>query len=255
VAALAWHTACARPTRCWSVCSADQSARPVAAAGAVPATPAAMSMPDARPVPWNRSSRTADVQQPSGSRTSAGCAGWPNGTPCRASVHDPVGSTRTAVSDSLRTTGSSTWARSMRPARAAGLARKGALRVLRAVRGRRLANRDCCTIKAYPPAGATYLTGRMRSCRGHRSPARLSRRTGLCPFPPSERTVVITRPGRRLRRAAGPAGRARSPRGAAGSPAAGGAHRRSRWPRQRARPGPPARRSRRPGAGPGPRSG
>jgi hypothetical protein len=129
VAALAWHTACARPTRCWSVCSADQSASPVAAAGALPATPAAMSIRDARPVPPNKSSSTAEVQQPSGSWTSAGCAGWPNGTPCSASVRDPAGSARTTVSDSLRTKGSSARARSMRSATAAGLpGMKGALR-------------------------------------------------------------------------------------------------------------------------------
>lgn len=53
----------------------------------------------------------------------------------------------------------------MRPARAAGLTRKGTLRALRAVRGRRLANRDCCTIKAYPPTEATYLIDRKRSAQ------------------------------------------------------------------------------------------
>ena len=72
MAALVWHAACTRPTRCWSRCSADQSASPVAAAGAVPAIPAAMSKADARSVPRNASSSTAEVQQPSGSRTSAG---------------------------------------------------------------------------------------------------------------------------------------------------------------------------------------
>jgi hypothetical protein len=107
VAALAWHTACTSPTRCWSRCSADQSASPVAAAGTVPAIPAAMSIPDARSVPRNASSKTADVQQPSGSRTSAGCAGWPNGTPCRASVLAPAGNARTTVSDSSWIAGSS----------------------------------------------------------------------------------------------------------------------------------------------------
>ena len=75
MAAPAWQTACTRPTRCWSRCSADQSARPVAAAGAVPATPAAISTAAARSVPRNRSSSTAEVQQPSGSRTSAGMGG------------------------------------------------------------------------------------------------------------------------------------------------------------------------------------
>jgi hypothetical protein len=107
VAALPWQTAWTRPTRCWSRCSADQSASPVAAAGAVPAIPAAMSMAEARSVPRNASSRTAEVQQPSGSRTSAGWAGWPNGTPCRASVLAPAGSARTTVSDSSWITGSS----------------------------------------------------------------------------------------------------------------------------------------------------
>jgi hypothetical protein len=107
VAALAWHTACTSPTRCWSRCSADQSASPVAAAGTVPATPAAMSRPEARAVPGNASSRTADVQQPSGSRTSAGWTGWPNGTPCSASVRAPVGSTLTTASDSSAIMGSS----------------------------------------------------------------------------------------------------------------------------------------------------
>jgi len=107
VAALAWHTACTRPTRCWSRCSADQSASPVATAGAVPAIPAAMSIPEARSVPGSASSKTADVQQPSGSRTSAGWAGWPNGTPCRASVLAPAGNALTTVSDSSWMTGSS----------------------------------------------------------------------------------------------------------------------------------------------------
>ena len=106
VAAPAWQIACTRPTRCWSRCSADQSASPVAAAGTVAATPAPISMRAARSVPRNRSSRTAEVQQPSGSRTSAGCAGWPNGTPCKASVRGPAGSARTTESDRLCTTGS-----------------------------------------------------------------------------------------------------------------------------------------------------
>ena len=90
-AALAWHAACTRPTRCWSRCSADQSASPVAAAGRVTATPVPISIRAARSVPRNRSSRTAEVQHPSGSRTSAGCAGCPNGTPCSASVLAPRG--------------------------------------------------------------------------------------------------------------------------------------------------------------------
>jgi|GEM_PF-4059615 hypothetical protein len=107
VAALAWHTACTRPTRCWSRCNADQSASPVAAAGAVPAIPAAMSTPEARSVPGSDSSRTADIQQPNGSRTSAGWAGWPNGTPCRASVLVPAGNALTTVSHRSLMTGSS----------------------------------------------------------------------------------------------------------------------------------------------------
>ena len=148
VAAPPWQIACTRPTRCWSWCSADQSARPVAAAGTVVPTPAAMRTAVARSVPRNRSSRTAEVQQPSGSRTSAGCAGWPNGTPCSASARGPAGSARTTESDRLWTTGSSEWARSMRSARTAGRD-SSALRLLPARReGWR---RDCRTVNAYPP--------------------------------------------------------------------------------------------------------
>ena len=149
-AALAWQMACTRPTRCWSRCSADQSASPVAAAGTVTATPAPISMRAARSVPWNRSSRTAEVQQPSGSRTSAGCAGWPNGTPCSASVLDPAGRARTTPSDSLRMTGSSACACSTRSATAAGLRAQLVLRFLPAWRA---VEREGGTSSAYPPAG------------------------------------------------------------------------------------------------------
>ena len=148
MAALAWQTACTKPTRCWSRCSADQSARPVAAAGAVPATPAAMSIPAARSVPRNKSSRTAEVQQPRGSRTSAGWAGWPNGTPCRASVRAPAGSARTTVSERLCTTGSRACARSMLSSRAAYLDSREALWARRARRA--VGRRDCRTSSAYP---------------------------------------------------------------------------------------------------------
>ena len=146
--------ACTRPTRCWSWCSADQSARPVAAAGTVPATPAAISTAAARSVPRNRSSSTAEVQQPSGSRTSAGCAGWPNGTPCSASVRGPAGSARTTESDRPRTTGSRAWARSMRSASAAGRDSRAPLRALPA---RRVVwRRDCRTSRSVPaPAPPT----------------------------------------------------------------------------------------------------
>ena len=158
VVAPAWQTACTRPTRCWSRCSADQSASPVAAAGAVPAIPAAMRTPAARSVPPNRSSRTAEVQQPSGSRTSAGWAGWPNGTPCRASVRAPPGSARTTVSERPWTTGSRACARSMRSARAAGRDSSEALRALRARRA--VGRRDCRTYSAYPsPAPPTRAKG------------------------------------------------------------------------------------------------
>ena len=201
VAALAWQTACTRPTRCWSRCSADQSARPVAAAGAVPATPAAMSIPAARSVPRNRSSRTAEVQQPRGSRTSAGWAGWPNGTPCRASVRAPAGSARTTVSERLCTTGSRACARSMRSARAVDLDSREALRARRARRA--VGRRDCRTSSAYPsPAPATRAK----------------------------------RPADQDRRAAGPVGRARCPRAAAGTRAAAEAPRPCSWPRWRATP-------------------
>ena len=107
-------------------------------------------------MPRNRSSRTAEVQQPSGSRTSAGCTGWPNGTPCSASVPGPAGSTRTTPSDSLRTTGSSTWACSTRSASTAGGRIHPGLRFLAA---RRAVARDCRTLTAYPPAPGSYLPG------------------------------------------------------------------------------------------------
>ena len=116
----------------------------------MPATPAAMSIPAARSVPRNRSSRTAEVQQPSGNRTSAGWAGWPNGTPCRASVPLPAGRARTTVSDRLQTSGSRVCARSMRSARAAGRDSSEGLRVLRARRA--AVRRDCRTSSAYPSA-------------------------------------------------------------------------------------------------------
>jgi hypothetical protein len=150
VAALPWQAACTRPTRCWSRCSADQSASPVTADGAAPATPTAMSVAAARSVPRNRSSRTAEVQHPSGSRTSAGCAGWPNGTPCSASVFDPAGRARTTPSDSLRMTGSSACACSTRSARAAGLRAQLVLRFRPAWRA---VETEGGTSNAYPPAG------------------------------------------------------------------------------------------------------
>ena len=150
MAAPPWQMACTRPTRCWSSCSADQSARPVAAAGAVAATPAAISTAAARSVPRNRSSSAAEVQQPSGSRTSAGCAGWPNGTPCRASVRGPAGSARTTESERPWITGSRACARSMRSARADGRDSTDALRVLRVRRA--VERRDCRTYSAYPPS-------------------------------------------------------------------------------------------------------
>jgi hypothetical protein len=201
LAAPAWQTACTRPTRCWSWCSADQSARPVAAAGAVPATPAAISTPAARSVPGNMSSKTAEVQQPSGSRTSAGCAGWPNGTPCRASVRGPAGSARTTVSDRLWMTGSRACARSMRSASAAG---RDSSEPLRALRVRRVGGRrDCRTISPYPPSA-----------------------------PPTRRNP----PAARLRPAAWPAARGRSPRTAAESRAAAAVPRPSSWPRWPATP-------------------
>jgi len=191
VAALAWQAACARPTRCWSRCNADQSASPVATAGTVPTTPAATSTRDARSVPPNKSSRVAEVQHPSGRRTSAGWAGCPNGTPCRASVRGPAGSARTTVSDRARTTGSRTCARSMRSARAEGRLTKRARPARRARRGRRPAARggDCGTLTAYPaaspayPAGAwqPYPAGRRLRCVP-RSPSRATRRnTGRGP--------------------------------------------------------------------------
>ena len=120
VAAQAPDAACTRPTRCWCRCSADQSASPVAVAGTELAIPAAISVWAARSVPGNRSSRAADVQQPSGSRTSAGCAGWPNGTPCSASARGPAGSARTTPSDSERTAPSRAGDRSMRSATSTG---------------------------------------------------------------------------------------------------------------------------------------
>ena len=66
--------ACASPTRCWCRCSADQSASPVAAAGAAVMTPAAISVAEARlaPRPPHRSSSTAEVQQPAGILIRAG---------------------------------------------------------------------------------------------------------------------------------------------------------------------------------------
>ncbi len=152
-AALAWQTACTRPTRCWSRCSADQSASPVAAAGTVTAIPAPISMRAARSVPRNRSSRTAEVQQPSGSRTSAGWAGWPNGTPCSASVLGPVGRARTTPADSRRTTGSSACACSTRSARAAGFRVQLDLRCLPT---RRAGATDGGTFSAYPPTAVPY---------------------------------------------------------------------------------------------------
>src|SRR5579875_3229937 len=161
-AALAWQIACARPTRCWLVCSADQSASPVAAAGAAAAIPAAISTREAGPVPRNRSSRTAEVQQPRGSRTSAGCTGWPNGTPCRASVRGPAGSARTTVPDSPRTTGSSARARSMRSARAAVRSGQGALRALPA---RRVVLGDGRTHNAYPRRRGAYRAVRSQTGR------------------------------------------------------------------------------------------
>ena len=129
----------------------------MAAAGTVTATPAPISIRAARSVPRNRSSSTADVQHPSGSRTSAGCAGCPNGTPCNASVLAPVGKARTTLSDSLRTTGSSVCACSTRSARAAGLRAQLDLRFLAA---RRAVEREGGTLSAYPPAGVPYLATR-----------------------------------------------------------------------------------------------
>ena len=194
--------ACTRPTRCWSWCSADQSARPVAAAGTVPATPAAIRTAAARSVPRNRSRSTAEVQQPSGSRTSAGCAGWPNGTPCSASVRGPAGSARTTESDRPWTTGSRAWARSMRSASAAGRDSRAPLRCL--------------------PARRVVW---MRDCRTYRSVP--------VPAPPTRR--------RSLLRAAARAGHARFAPALAGSRAAAANPRPSSRPRPRATPGPAAR--------------
>jgi hypothetical protein len=199
VAAPAWQAACTRPTRCWSWCSADQSARPVAAAGTVAPTPTATRTAAARSVPRNRSRSTAEVQQPSGSRTSAGCAGWPNGTPCSASVRGPAGSARTTESDRPWMTGSRACARSMRSASAAGRASRAPLRALPA---RRVVwRRDCRTSRSVP-----------------------------VPAPPTPG------PSGQDRRAAWPAGRARCPRTAAGSRAAAAAPRPSRRPRRHATP-------------------
>ena len=156
-AAPAWQAACTRPTRCWPVCSADQSASPVATAGTVPAIPVPISTREARSEPRNTSSSTADVQQPSGSRTSAGWAGWPNGTPCSASVRGPAGSARTTLSDSPWTAGSSTCARSTRSAIAAGRHARATRDALRPLRARRTLTRDCRTPSAYPPGRAPYL--------------------------------------------------------------------------------------------------
>jgi len=151
-AAPVWHAACTSPTRCCPVCSADQSASPVASAGTVPAIPVPISTREARSEPRNRSSSTADVQQPSGSRTSAGWAGCPNGTPCSASVRAPAGSALTTLSDSPRTAGSSTCARSTRSAMAAGRhAREG----LRPFRARLTLTRDCRTPSALPRRART----------------------------------------------------------------------------------------------------
>ena len=70
-----------------------------------------------------------EVQQPSGSRTSAGCAGWPNGTPCSASVRGPAGARNhgigQAVDDGIQGVG-----RSMRSASAAGRDSRAPLRCL-----------------------------------------------------------------------------------------------------------------------------
>ena len=64
-----------RPTRCCSRWSDDQSAKPAAAAGSVPASPNASSSRDARPAPGTKSSTVADVQKPMGSATRAGWTG------------------------------------------------------------------------------------------------------------------------------------------------------------------------------------
>src|SRR5271166_2391961 len=171
VAAQAPDAACTSPTRCWWRCSADQSARPVAVAGREPAMPAAISVRDARSVPGNRSSRAADVQQPNGSRTRAGCAGWPNGTPCRASARGPGGSARTTPVDSDRTAASRAVARSMRSATSTGRGNGKRRRGLSSgtcftwlPRANNL-DRGRLTSDAYPLRGPVYLAESRRPAR------------------------------------------------------------------------------------------
>ena len=100
--------------------SATLIAAGVAAAGSAPATPTAMSVADARsasrPRPPSQSSSTAEVQQPMGSRTAAGWAGWPNGTPCSRSTARLGGRARTTALETARTGPSRAVARSMRSA-------------------------------------------------------------------------------------------------------------------------------------------
>ena len=88
--------------------------RPPRSAWPTPARPRAP--PGPRPRPPSQSSSTAEVQQPIGSRTRAGWAGWPNGTPCSRSTALLGGSARTTALERARTGPSRAVARSMRSA-------------------------------------------------------------------------------------------------------------------------------------------